>query len=260
MGRSDNDLPYYLCISYYKSGQYKEAYPQINMYMVDCWEKFFLTGKIEVQLGLYDRALASFTAGGERFGSWDCFAGTACCYFHLADYKNALAMLESLDSAVPDQPWTLFNLAAIYCIDSQWDACLETASHYIRQCNAIAASIDCEIHYYRSMAYYYSNNLIRAIEEAETAFAAGAPKLRYGVYLSMLYFECGQIQEAIRTIVDLGSDDESIQFQALLSGLRKSEARDSNTIPNISYEAYFPDVRQITPPDICVDAIPSELK
>ncbi|MGD9364448.1 MAG: tetratricopeptide repeat protein [Desulfobacteraceae bacterium] len=259
MGRKEADLPLFLAISNYKTGLFKEAYSQIERYETECWDKYYLKGKIEIQLGHSDKALASFKAGGDKFGSWDCFAGMACSYIHLADYDNAIAMLKGLNRDIPDRPWVLFNLAAVYCLNKQWDACLGTAEYYIGQCATDDVPIDSDIYYYRAMALYRLNKLSPAVEEAEKACSKVGPQLHLNLFLSMLHYKSGQISKAIRHLAELEHQEEGLNIQVLMSALQKSMAPNANAQKSVSFEAHFPEIQKIIPPSADIDAISNDL-
>lgn len=259
MGRKDEDLPLFLTLSYYKTGLFEEAYSQIECFETECWDKYYLKGKIELQLGRCDKALASFKAGGEKFRNWDCYAGAACSYIHLADYDNAMAMFKKLNMDIPGQPWVLFNLAAVYCLNKQWDACLKTAEHYMGQCEADDVPIDGNIFYYRAMALYRLNHLSLAVAEAEKACPKADPQLHLSLFLSMLHYESGQVSKSIQYLAELGPQEESLNIQVLLSALQKSTAPDANAPQSVSFEAHFPEIQKIIPPPADIDAIANDL-
>jgi tetratricopeptide (TPR) repeat protein len=259
MGRKDEDLPVFLTTSYYKAGLFEEAYSQFEHFETECWDKYYLKGKIELQLGHFDKALASFKAGGEKFRNWDCFAGAACSYIHLADYDNAMAMFKKLNRDIPGQPWVLFNLAAVYCLNKQWDACLKTAEHYIGQCKADEVPIDGNIFYYRAMAHYRLNDLSLAVEEAEKACPKADHQLHLSLFLSMLHYESGQVSKSIQYLAELGPQEESLNIQVLLSALQKSTAPDANAPKSVSFETHFPEIQKIIPPSADIDAIANDM-
>jgi tetratricopeptide (TPR) repeat protein len=258
MEREDEHLSLWLCISYYKIGQFDDAYAQIQRYENEGWEKCYIKGKVEAQLGQFDKALASFKAGGDKYGSWDCYAGSAYCYMRLADHERAIATLNGLDRDIPDQPWVLFNLAAVYCLNKQWEACVETADHYIRQCKIDEATMDDSIFYYRAMAFYHMRRLPQAIEAAEKAYTNGKPVRHVNLLLSMLYYEIGQINKSIQHLVGLGPQENSMDFKALIGALMRSAEGDPNQ-PRVFFVDHFPEIKTIVPPAVNIDALVNDL-
>lgn len=250
MNREEADLPYFLADSYYKIGQLEKAYSQAKCYSEECWDKYYLKGKIEFGLAHFDKAIESFNTGGEKFESWDCYAGMACCYMYQADYKNAESMLKSLNVSTPDDCWTLYNLAAVYCLNKQWQACLETADRYIQLSSEKDNLIDTDIYYYRAFACYYTENIEQAIQEGDKACSSSAPKIHVHLFLSLLHYEIDQIDKSIQVLVALSCQGEGLHLQALLSALRNSTTADGETKQQISFEAHFPDIKKIRAPEM----------